>query len=58
MRPEVGVLRLEHGRDLPLPAYETTGAAGMDLRAAWRSPCRPAMKRRCGLDRDSRYATA
>jgi dUTP pyrophosphatase len=34
MRPEVGVLRLEHGRDLPLPAYETTGAAGMDLRAA------------------------
>jgi dUTP pyrophosphatase len=34
MRPEVGVVRLEHGRDLPLPAYETSGAAGMDLRAA------------------------
>jgi len=32
--PEVGVMRLEHGRDLPLPAYETSGAAGMDLRAA------------------------
>ena len=34
MSPEVGVMRLEHGRDLPLPAYETSGAAGMDLRAA------------------------
>jgi len=32
--PEVGIMRLEHGRDLPLPAYETPGAAGMDLRAA------------------------
>ncbi len=26
--------RLPHGRDLPLPAYETAGAAGMDLPAA------------------------
>lgn len=26
--------RLPHGADLPLPAYETAGAAGMDLRAA------------------------
>lgn len=26
--------RLEHGRDLPLPAYATAGAAGLDLRAA------------------------
>lgn len=26
--------RLPHGADLPLPAYETSGAAGMDLRAA------------------------
>ncbi len=34
MSPEVGVMRLEHGRDLPLPVYETPGAAGMDLRAA------------------------
>lgn len=25
--------RLPHGQDLPLPAYETTGAAGMDLPA-------------------------
>ena len=31
---EVRVLRLAHGADLPLPAYETAGAAGMDLRAA------------------------
>jgi dUTP pyrophosphatase len=30
----VRVMRLEHGRDLPLPAYETADAAGMDLRAA------------------------
>lgn len=30
----VAVLRLAHGMDLPLPAYETEGAAGMDLRAA------------------------
>lgn len=26
--------RLPHGADLPLPAYETEGAAGLDLRAA------------------------
>jgi dUTP pyrophosphatase len=32
--PEVPILRLAHGRGLPLPAYETAGAAGMDLRAA------------------------
>ncbi len=30
----VRIMRLEHGRDLPLPAYETADAAGMDLRAA------------------------
>lgn len=30
----IRVLRLPHGADLPLPAYETAGAAGMDLRAA------------------------
>jgi dUTP pyrophosphatase len=32
--PEIGVKVLPHGRGLPLPAYETTHAAGMDLRAA------------------------
>jgi dUTP pyrophosphatase len=32
--PEVAVTRLAHGADLPLPAYETSHAAGMDLRAA------------------------
>ena len=31
---QVKIRRLPHGLDLPLPAYETTGAAGMDLRAA------------------------
>lgn len=32
--PRLGIVRLPHGRDLALPAYETAGAAGMDLRAA------------------------
>jgi len=30
----VAVRRLAHGQGLPLPAYESAGAAGMDLRAA------------------------
>ncbi|NQV21025.1 MAG: dUTP diphosphatase [Rhodospirillales bacterium] len=30
----VEVLRLAHGADLPLPEYETSGSAGMDLAAA------------------------
>ncbi len=30
----IALRRLEHGADLPLPAYESAGAAGMDLRAA------------------------
>ena len=34
MSPEVAVTRLPHGADLPLPAYESAHAAGMDLRAA------------------------
>lgn len=34
MNPVISVVRLPHGRDLPLPAYETAQAAGMDLRAA------------------------
>ncbi|TIX44546.1 MAG: dUTP diphosphatase, partial [Mesorhizobium sp.] len=32
--PAVGFVRLPHGEGLPLPAYESPGAAGMDLRAA------------------------
>eukprot|EP01035_Chromulina_nebulosa_P034673 gene34673-46536_t len=32
--PLLGCVRLPHGEDLPLPAYETPGAAGMDIRAA------------------------
>ena len=31
---EVAVRRLAHGSDLPLPAYASAGAAGLDLRAA------------------------
>lgn len=32
--PTIGVIRLPHASDLPLPSYESAGAAGMDLRAA------------------------
>jgi dUTP pyrophosphatase len=31
---EVRILRLPHGADLPLPAYQSEGAAGFDLLAA------------------------
>ncbi|MDB5431272.1 MAG: deoxyuridine 5-triphosphate nucleotidohydrolase Dut [Caulobacter sp.] len=32
--PIIPLRRLPHAEGLPLPAYETTGSAGMDLRAA------------------------
>jgi dUTP pyrophosphatase len=32
--PTLRIIRLAHSAGLPLPAYETTGAAGLDLRAA------------------------
>lgn len=31
---QITIRRLDHNRDLPLPRYETPGAAGMDLLAA------------------------
>jgi len=34
LNPIVPIRRLPNNPDLPLPAYETAGAAGMDLRAA------------------------
>jgi dUTP pyrophosphatase len=34
MTVRVSFMCLPHGQGLPLPAYETTGAAGMDIRAA------------------------
>ena len=34
MTPTIAIMRLAHAEGLPLPAYETTQAAGMDLRAA------------------------
>jgi dUTP pyrophosphatase len=34
----VKAMRLAHGRDLPLPAYQSAGAAGMDLLAAVGKP--------------------
>jgi dUTP pyrophosphatase len=32
--PPLNLIRLPHGEGLALPSYETSGAAGMDLRAA------------------------
>lgn len=40
MRVPVRVQRLPHGKGLPLPSYETSGAAGMDLAAAIAEPLR------------------
>lgn len=37
----VRIRRLAHGDSLPLPAYETAGAAGMDLRAAEAATLKP-----------------
>ena len=34
MTPTIAVKRLPHGEGIALPAYETPGSAGMDLRAA------------------------
>jgi dUTP pyrophosphatase len=34
MTPSLVLVRLPHSQGIDLPAYETTGAAGMDLRAA------------------------
>jgi dUTP diphosphatase len=34
MSAELRIRRLPHGADLPLPAYQTEGAAGLDLVAA------------------------
>jgi len=34
VNPTIPIKRLPHGEGLPLPAYETQGSAGMDLRAA------------------------
>ena len=38
MSAQIQVKRLAHGMDLPLPAYTTDGAAGMDLLAAVAAP--------------------
>jgi len=36
--PTIGICRLPHSVDLPLPAYATHGAAGADIRAALEEP--------------------
>ena len=35
---EIPIIRLPHGRDLPLPSYQSAQAAGLDLLAAIASP--------------------
>lgn len=40
----VAISRLPNAGDLPLPAYETSGAAGMDLRAADGMILKPGMR--------------
>jgi dUTP pyrophosphatase len=35
---EIQIVRLPHGRDLPLPSYQTAQAAGLDLLAAIETP--------------------
>jgi dUTP pyrophosphatase len=42
--PVIPVVRLSHGADLPLPAYETAGAAGLDLRAAEAATLQPGQR--------------
>lgn len=37
-QPTLAIQRLPHGLDLPLPAYQSTHAAGMDLHAAVEQP--------------------
>ena len=32
--PSIGIVRLPHNKEIDLPVYETSGSAGMDLRAA------------------------
>ena len=32
--PLITIVKLDHGADLPLPSYQTQGAAGLDLMAA------------------------
>jgi len=38
MNPELKITFLEHGKDLPCPAYQTCDASGMDLHAAVSEP--------------------
>ena len=38
MRQTIPLIQLDHAADLPLPAYQSTGAAGMDLSAALSAP--------------------
>ncbi|MGF1561437.1 MAG: dUTP diphosphatase [Geminicoccaceae bacterium] len=44
---EVAIERLAHARDLPLPAYASAGAAGLDLLAAIAEPTSLAPGARC-----------
>lgn len=45
--PTLTLIRLPHGEGIDLPAYETAGAAGMDIRAAVDAPLALAPGARC-----------
>ncbi|NLI01553.1 MAG: dUTP diphosphatase [Chthonomonadales bacterium] len=45
----VQIVRLPHALDMPLPAYATASAAGMDLRAAVDEPVTLAPGARCAI---------
>jgi dUTP pyrophosphatase len=45
----IGVTRLPHAADLPLPAYATPGSAGLDIVAAVPAPVELAPGERCAI---------
>lgn len=53
---EIAISRAEDGEDLPLPAYATPGAAGMDLHAACTAPVTLQPGERCLISAGFRVA--
>ena len=49
MKPILKIHRLPHATDLALPSYETSGAAGLDLRAAISVPLMLAPQQRAAI---------
>jgi dUTP pyrophosphatase len=49
MTPTLKILRLPHAADVPLPSYQTAGAAGLDLMAALQKPVILACRERAAI---------